>query len=383
VPDAVVGWDLGGAHLKAVLVGAAGEACAALQLPCPLWQGIHHLEHAIDDVCRSMPAEAAMHAVTMTGEMADLFADRAHGVEQLVAVLQRKLPGARISVFAGRRGFVAAPDAAAAWRDVASANWLATAMFAAQRIGDGILVDVGSTTTDIIPFAGGVVCARGVDDRTRLAAEELVYTGIVRTPVMAMAAQLPFAGDWIEPMAEHFATAADVYRLTGELPEDADLDATADGRGKSLEESARRLARMIGCDADVDAPRAAWTALAEYVAELQLRRLHDACSRVFPDHAIGAGAPLVGAGVGSFVVRKAAQRLARPYVDFSELAVADGVETARIAACAPAFAVAYLVQSKDELNLPFDKGGQREFATVSQSSGLSNPPQSPFFKGGR
>jgi probable H4MPT-linked C1 transfer pathway protein len=346
VPDAVVGWDLGGAHLKAVLVSSAGTARAAFELPCPLWQGIHHLEQAIDDVRQRMPADATLHAVTMTGEMADLFADRAHGVERLVAVLQRKLPGARISVFAGRRGFVAAQDAAPAWRDVASANWLATTMFAAQRIGDGVLVDVGSTTTDVIPFAGGAVCARGVDDRTRLAAEELLYTGVVRTPVMAMATRLPFAGGWIAPMAEHFATAADVYRLTGELPEDADLGATADGRGKSPEESARRLARMIGCDADVDAPLAAWTALAEYVAELQLRRLQNACARVLSGSTPRADAPLIGAGVGSFVVREVAHRLARPYLEFAELVDTGDVDAAHIAACAPAFAVACLAQSK-------------------------------------
>lgn len=347
MPDAVVGWDLGGAHLKAVLIGATGEARAVLQLPCPLWQGIHHLERAIDDVCRCMPAEAAMHAVTMTGEMADLFADRAQGVERLVATLQQKLPGARIKVFAGRRGFVAAQDAAAAWRDAASANWLSSAMFAARCIGNGVLVDIGSTTTDVVPFAGGAVRARGTDDHTRLVCGELIYTGVVRTPVMAMAARLPFAGEWIEPMAEHFATAADVYRLTGELPQDADLGATADGRGKSLEESARRLARMIGCDADVDAPLAAWTALAEYVAELQLRRIHDACGHALSDHAIGAGAPLVGAGAGSFVVRKAAQRLAWPYQDFAELIVTEGVDVARVSACAPAFAVAALLQAAD------------------------------------
>ncbi len=345
MPDEIIGWDLGGAHLKAVLISSTGAARAAFELPCPLWQGIHHLEQAIDDVRQRMPVDAALHAVTMTGEMADLFADRAHGVERLVATLQQKLPGARISVFAGHRGFLPPRDAVAAWRDVASANWLATAMFAAQRIGDGVLVDVGSTTTDVIPFAGGAVCARGVDDRTRLAAEELLYTGVVRTPVMAMAARLPFAGDWIAPMAEHFATAADVYRLTGELPEDADLGATADGRGKSPEESARRLARMIGCDADVDAPFAAWTVLAEYVAERQLRRLHDVCVRVLGGSTAGADAPLIGAGVGSFVVRKAAQRMGRPYQDFAGLIVTEGADAARVSACAPAFAVAALLQA--------------------------------------
>ncbi len=350
--DAAVGWDIGGAHLKAVLIGAAGEVSAALQLPCPLWQGIHHLEDAIDTACQRMPVNAVLHAVTMTGEMADLFTDRAQGVEQIVVTLQRKLPGACISVFAGRRGFLSPGDAAAFWRDVASANWLASAMLAARRIGDGVLIDVGSTTTDVIPFAGGAVCARGTDDHTRLICGELIYAGVVRTPVMAMAARLPFAGEWIEPMAEHFATAADVYRLTGELPDDADLGATADGRGKSLEDSARRLARMIGCDVDVDESLTAWTALAEYVAESQLRRVHDACSRVLSDRAIGAGAPLVGAGVGSFVARKAAQRLARPYRDFTELIETNGVDAARVSACAPAYAVACLIRSDPEVKSP-------------------------------
>ena len=42
----VVGWDIGGAHVKASLL-RGGEVVDAAQWPCPLWQGLQHLHHAL------------------------------------------------------------------------------------------------------------------------------------------------------------------------------------------------------------------------------------------------------------------------------------------------------------------------------------------------
>ena len=54
-------------------------------------------------------------------------------------------------------------------------------------------------------------------DAARLATGELVYHGVVRTPLCALAARVPFRGSAVSVMNEFFATTADVYRLTGEL----------------------------------------------------------------------------------------------------------------------------------------------------------------------
>ncbi len=109
----------------------------------------------------------------MTGEMVDLFANRGEGVARLVTAITERLAGPGRAFLCGGRGFL---DAAAAMRDpaaVASANWVATAALVAARQSSAFLVDIGSTTTDLIPVHDGRVRAVGQDDAGRLVTGEL------------------------------------------------------------------------------------------------------------------------------------------------------------------------------------------------------------------
>ena len=336
--DVVTGWDLGGAHLKAAQVARGGRLVAALQLPCRLWLGMDELTRSLGEARRQLQS-SGRHGVTMTGELADLFVDRAEGVVRLTQTMAETLVGADLRVYAGRQGFVASPGEY--WQAVASANWHASARFVAMRCPQALFIDVGSTTADIVPIRSGQVAAVGYTDDERLASEELVYTGATRTPVMAVAASVPFGGQRQRLMAEHFATMADVHRLTGELPDDADQLPTADGRGKSVEESARRLARMLGRDLQ-SAVLADWRRLAAHLAERQLQSLHAAIDRVLSRGGLGDDAPIVGAGVGRFLLRPLAERLRRPYVDFASLVEGEPATREWAARCAPAAAVAIL-----------------------------------------
>jgi probable H4MPT-linked C1 transfer pathway protein len=337
----VTGWDVGGAHLKVVQLVGAGQVRVALQLPCPLWQGMERLDAALA-AARPKLLGSDRHAITMTGELVDLFVDRAEGVGRLAATMAAALQPAWLGIYAGDLGFVPPEQAAGRAEAVASANWHASVRFAAARCGDGVLVDIGSTTSDIVPFAGGRVAAAGYTDAERLACEELVYTGVTRTPVMAIAAEVPFAGQRQRLMAEYFATAADLHRLIGRLPEDADQHPTADGRGRSEEESARRLARMLGRDAG-EAPLAVWRRLAALLVERQRRLLEDALDRTVSRGLLGPEAPLVGAGVGRYLARDLAARQHRPYRDFAELVEGTPGLRDRAASYAPAAAVAALL----------------------------------------
>lgn len=335
-----LGWDLGGAHLKAVQLGGDGVE-AVLQVPCPLWQGLDHLDRAIDVVLRQLGPRATRHAVTMTGEVADVFEDRAQGVRALVERMQTRFAGEQIQVYAGRAGFLEPGVAAGAAELVASVNWLASATLAATRCAEGLLVDIGSTTTDLLPFSAGQVIVRGHTDYERLAAGELVYRGVVRTPMMALTRRVPFGGHWVPLMAEHFATTADIYRLTGDLPGHADLMPSADGRAKTVPASAARLARMVGLDASAADP-SAWQRLARHLAEVQLRTLADACETLLARGELTADAPLLGAGVGRFLVRQLAARLGRTYLGFATLFEGEPICNVDVADCAPAVAVARL-----------------------------------------
>jgi probable H4MPT-linked C1 transfer pathway protein len=303
----------------------------------------------------------------MTGELADIFPDRAAGVRAILAAVAERVDPAAIAVYASDGSFLTAANAAADFARVASANWRASAQLVAARIGDGLLVDIGSTTTDLVPLRGGAVVARGGDDAARLAGDELVYRGVVRTPVMAVVRHVAIDGVRSGVMAEHFAVMADVYRLTGELPPHADQHATADGRGKSLPESAARLARMIGRDASA-APEQTWRALAHDIAVRQLQQLERAAARVLSIAALPAAAPLVGAGVGRFVVAALARRLERPYRGFeSIIAASDDAVATGAADAAPAAAVALLLGEASSSNA-------RSRATAPASSGALRPP---------
>lgn len=333
----ILGWDVGGAHLKRAVLDAHGALRAVDMAACPLWQGLDRLDAALAAL---PPAGAGRSFVTMTGELTDLWPDRAAGVAGLSQALSARL-GADTLIYAGRDGFVPAARAAGHAAAVASANWHATAAALARACEGGVLVDMGSTSTDIIPFAGKSICFRGYSDSERLESGELVYSGAVRTPVMALSATLPFRGRQVPLMAEHFATTADIHRLTGDLPDGADLHPAADGRDKTRDASARRLLRMVGRDIG-PATLAEAEALAAFAAEVQMHRLHAALAQVVSAGDVSPGAPLVGAGVGRFMVERLAARTGRPYRDAGLLLAGTPALAAAAADCAPAVAVARL-----------------------------------------
>lgn len=336
-----LGWDLGGAHLKAVLIQDDGCVMQAFQQPCPLWRGLDYLEQAVATIMSRLETTPQRHAVTMTGELADIFPNRDTGVQLLTECMERSLGAVNVRIYAGPAGFVETDVIGAHLHTIASANWHVSAAFLAAQTGDSLLVDIGSTTTDIVLLYRGQPAAIGYSDAERLQSEEMVYTGVVRTPVMAVAQQLPFAGEWQRLAAEHFSTMADVYRLTGELPEGYDMAETADGAGKTKMESARRLARMLGRDLE-SATIAQWRQMAFSVRSQQLRSLQAALERNLSRALLPDDAPLVGAGAGRFLVRELAQRLRRPYTDAAELIPGVGGSAEWASVCLPAYAVAWL-----------------------------------------
>jgi len=335
-----IGWDIGGAHLKGAYFDDVALRDVA-QWRCELWRGLSQLDEAFAAARQRWPDLATCaHAVTMTGELADVFEHREAGVASIVASAARAL-GPDVGFYAGDNGFVDATAARAAWRSVASANWLATAGVVARHVDDAVVVDVGSTTTDVIPIAGGRIAARGRDDASRLVARELVYLGVVRTPLCALAARIRFRGRACNVMNELFATSADVFRLTGELAPAHDQAATADGSGKDLASTRRRLARMIGCDAR-DATDAQWLAFARAWRSALVARVCENVRHVTDGVGVARAAPIVGAGCGSFLVYECAQRTKRRYVDFADIVGAGPACRDGARLCAPSVAVAML-----------------------------------------
>ncbi|WP_342643577.1 hydantoinase/oxoprolinase family protein [Rhodoligotrophos ferricapiens] len=344
---ATIGWDIGGAHVKAARA-EDGRIVAAVQVLCPLWKGLDQLDDALLAARRTV-GSADRHGVTMTGELSDVFANRAEGVRGLSAIMAAKLAPATVQIYGGRAGFIAPDQAGQHELDIASANWHGSASIAARLCKDGLFVDMGSTTTDIIPLRDGAWAGCGYTDAERLVEGELVYTGYTRSFLMAICDRAPFRGRWTTLMNEYFATMADVFRILGELDEAVDQHQTADNREKTVAASCQRLMRMIGRDAS-DATLAECQALSRWFAEMQLRQVGEAVALVVSRGDWDASMPVIGAGIGRPVIRRLAQRLGCEYLDFDGLVPRSPAAAEAASACAPAAAVALLMQ--DEVSHP-------------------------------
>jgi len=225
----------------------------------------------------------------------------------------------------------------------AAANWHALATFLGSfaPTGGAILIDVGTTTCDLIPILDGRPISVGRTDRERLQSGELVYTGVRRTPVCAVVNVMPFHGADCPVMAELFATTLDVYLTTGDLLEDpSDVD-TADCRPATVTCARDRLARCIGCDSEEFTPHDAATA-ARSIADAQRQQIASALEFVLRSRR-HVPSRVYLSGVGSFVARQVVANCA----DLAQVEMVSLLEIfgPNISEAACAFAVARLAAS--------------------------------------
>jgi (4-(4-[2-(gamma-L-glutamylamino)ethyl]phenoxymethyl)furan-2-yl)methanamine synthase len=238
MPPTVIGLDIGGANLKVADPGRRAELRSF-----ELWKNPGGLTDALAHLLHDWPRPDRF-AVTMTGELCDCFETKRQGVTAILHAVEQIAASTPIRVWTMAGRFVNLPDAQQNPLPCAAANWLGLATFAGRMAptGPALLVEVGSTTSDIVLLVDGRPMPRGHSDPERLRSGELVYTGIRRTPVCAL---LGGAG-----AAECFATTQDVYLLMGVLPEDARDRNTADGRPATRKYAEARLARMLCADAE-------------------------------------------------------------------------------------------------------------------------------------
>jgi (4-(4-[2-(gamma-L-glutamylamino)ethyl]phenoxymethyl)furan-2-yl)methanamine synthase len=333
----ILGWDVGGANVKAARLEDGGSVSApkVLECPFPIWRNRDGLPGLLSATADHLGRARNM-AVTMTAELADCFATKREGVLFVLDAFRAAFPGVEPWIYGIDGRFRS--DAAARQRphQVAAANWRASATFVARTFPDALFLDVGSTTTDVIPIVAGRVAAHGRTDAARLRTGELVYTGALRTPVCAIVRSVPLRGRPCRVAAEQFAVSADVHLWLGRFEDRSYTCETPDGRGRSRPEAAARLARMVCADMDTLRPRDI-TAIAEHVARAQVQQIAIAIRQVI--RRLGPASPRVAvlAGQGTFLAQPAAAA-----AGLSTFDMAEHVGSA-IARAAPAAAVAYLL----------------------------------------
>ena len=334
----VLALDVGGANIKA----ADGTGWTHAE-PFAMWRDAPRLAEALARIIRD--ASPRRIVATMTGEIADCFAGRAEGVTHIVGALAAAAeacgcgsPG--IYHVDGR--IVEPTDAVADPHGVAASNWHAVARLAASFVpgARALLLDIGSTTCDIVPLAGGRPTPLADDDAGRMATGELVYTGVERTPVPAIVRGLPHRGVRRPVASERFAESRDAWLLLGGLTEDPASTDTADGGPFTRDASRIRLARAMLVEPSAvtaaDAERAA-----AWIAEAQARQVARAVDRVVRQCG-GRPEAVVYSGHGERLARMAVDRLGWSVAAVSLPAIVG----AAVSRSAPAHALALIARGE-------------------------------------
>lgn len=246
----ILGLDIGGANVKL----ADSDGHYVRSVPFPMWSQYAALQDTIRNLLDTYQTEQGRFealAVTMTGELADCFTSKQQGVLYIAqaasAAAAAANDAARVFFYETGGEWSDAEVIPTRWNKLAASNWYAMAQYSCQILprGTHLLIDIGSTTADIIPIVDGAIVTNAVDDTSRLQQAQLVYCGVERTSLCSLTSELSIDGVQTPIAREHFATTLDVFLLTDEIPERPTCNDTADGEAAIKSAAHRRMARMI------------------------------------------------------------------------------------------------------------------------------------------
>ncbi len=334
--SAVLGWDIGGVNTKVARIDQNhASAPQVLSIAYELQRDLSALPSVLRSAADQLGATPHdQHGITMTAELSQAFRTKREGVGFVLDALESVFSSDSLHVYTVPGEFVRPQAARSRSLEVAASNWSAMARWVARRISSCILVDVGSTTTDLIPIVEGEVRAEGKTDPDRLRSGELVYTGSVRTPVEAVATRVPLGSGSAGVSAEGFALMGDVHVWLGRLSPEDFTSPTPDGRPATREYAGERLARVVCGDREV-LDEQAITGIAMALAEAQRDLIVGALRRLRRRHPTIDTA--VVAGLGEFIGSEAAERAGLKAVPLAK-------QIGAAAVTAPAFAVASLLR---------------------------------------
>ena len=276
----IAGFDIGGANTDVAVVdfdesGNINEILTDF-IYFPMWQKKDELGYALNNILEPFGKVDAV-GVSMTAELVDAYKTKVEGVLDISLKSENAF---NVPVgFVGLDGIIKRHELVNEPMKAAAANWIATAPLAAKINPNSILIDTGSTTTDIIPIKNGLECAKGRSDLERLKTGELVYSGTLRTNVAALIDKAPLNGTMARVASELFAVTGDVHMVLGNITETDYTSDTMDGAGKTVTDCMRRISRVVCGDLDV-MTRDDIEKIAEYIYSEQVRKISEALLEV-------------------------------------------------------------------------------------------------------
>ncbi len=249
----IAGFDIGGANTDLAVVDFDDQGnITGIKADFeyfPMWLKNNELGDALLRLLGDDLKDIDAVGICMTAELVDAYKTKREGV---IDIAKKSKESFSVPVgFIGINGVLSFEELVERTDEVAAANWIATSKIAAEIEENCIMIDTGSTTTDIIPIKNGSECAKGRSDLERLKTGELVYSATLRTNLAAIVDKVPLGDEWVRVSSELFAATADIHTVLGNITEEDYSCSTCDGAGKSKEECMRRISRVICGDMDM------------------------------------------------------------------------------------------------------------------------------------
>ncbi|MHA1652005.1 MAG: hydantoinase/oxoprolinase family protein [Candidatus Helarchaeota archaeon] len=346
----IIGFDVGGVNIKSVFVKYVAKKLLNIKASSkyyPMWlKDPSELPTLIETIIQELSEgqEVEQIGITMTAEVSDAYYTKREGVIHILTSFSAVMPQITKKVISIYNKFLSIEEAMKDYMAIASANWIATALYIGRRFPNCIFIDIGSTTTDIIPIANGLPDTLGKTDLDRLLNGELVYTGSLRSTIPSIVHKVPVKGRLCPISFEKFALIADVHLLLDHIStEDYTCD-TADGRNKTKKDALARLARIVCADIDMLSDDELYD-IAKYIYERQLDQIREGLVQVLTTRAeYDVTTPIIVTGLGrDFLARRVAEQIGfQKIIDLEKELGVDG------AVATPAAAIALLLAENYE-----------------------------------
>jgi len=346
----ILGLDIGGANTKAVFVKTQNATMQELRTAIeyfPIWKsGKDQLPKILEKLKKGVVDSTELDGVgvTMTAELSDVYMTKKEGIDHVLDCVTEVFGDVPTFVLDVEANLLPIKDARKRPLEVASANWAATGWMISQLINNCVVVDVGSTTTSIIPVINGKIAAEGRTDLEKLQNGELVYSGSLRTNVAAIVNGIPLRGRVARVSSELFAQSGDVHLILGNIGEEKYTAETCDGRGKTMMEAMARLGRVVCADIDMLTEEEI-VGMAKFVYDRQVEQISEGLEQVYERVKPSLQEKRVAVtGLGrNFLARKAAEN-----VGFKEIIDMKEYLGAEASVVSPSVGVALMLASKLE-----------------------------------
>lgn len=276
----ILGLDIGGANTDCTII-EINNSNEIISMKTdreyfPMWKDNDKLQQCLKKMTYNEDVNVV--CVSMTAELADGYTSKKEGVDDISKKIMEVFNEKKV-YFVTFEGLKTYTELKENLLSAAAANWIGTTEIIKYIEEDCIFMDIGSTTTDIIPIKNKKEIALGHSDLERLQTGELVYTGMLRTNLASIVHEVPINNINTKVSSELFTITADIHRILGNIKEEDYTCKTPDGNKKDVTSCKRRLARLVCADLD-SLDNNEIVNLAKYIEKEQINQIYDGLKKV-------------------------------------------------------------------------------------------------------